>query len=534
MKPARGISKPFAVIVLFALAVTVVLVWHTARRKPSTTEEPPSPAAAETVSSEPPTETNLPAGAPSEQGSLDLVPLPLTNVLTETENHWWDEKLHFVVPVGTQSFGGIEFHLEGVIQLRSTHVPQFRNRVSLPLTEAGLTNARMASLHLLGGTAWDSDAGASVAQVVWRYSDGTAARTELVYLNHVRDWSRIGYEEPIRLPYPFSKVVWGRADPESPRRYLRLYRVTLGNPQPLKSILGIDVASANGTATLFFVAATLDPLAPGQRPDNSPDLEPADSSPPRHIDLLVQSPQGQAVPQAKVNPVFNQRIETKLVSTKARGLMTDAFGGAQVGFPSADLERLEIAVSHDDYAGRKVVWNLTAGDIVPANYVLKLGDSLKIGGVVVDESDTPVSGAQLSFHRFWRGGEDTHPKGEQADFSSREATTDGFGAWQVGGLPPELLTRIGFDVKHPDFMGTNITVGGNAAIEQQLRAGTHRLMLRRGLEVRGLVTDDANNPISGGSVWVAERNFRERQETKSDDAGRFLFRNVPGATCSLA
>src|SRR5262249_47288174 len=152
-----------------------------------------------------------------------------------------------------------------------------------------------------------------------------------------------------------------------PGRWLRLYRVTLANPQPAKPIRQMELVSANGNATLFFVAATLDPLAPGQRPDDSPDLEPTDPIPPQILDLTVQTSQGQAVPQAMVYPVIGQRLDKKVVSTKARKLITDALGNARVLFPSTGLEQLEITATHDEYAGRKMVWDLKAGDVIPSS-----------------------------------------------------------------------------------------------------------------------------------------------------------------------
>jgi len=81
---------------------------------------------------------------------------------------------------------------------------------------------------------------------------------------------------------------------------LRLYRVTLANPEPRKPVRQIELASGKGPATLFVVAATVDPLGPGQRLDDSPDLEPTDALPGQRLDILVQSSEGQPLPGAKV------------------------------------------------------------------------------------------------------------------------------------------------------------------------------------------------------------------------------------------
>jgi hypothetical protein len=527
MRPTGGISKGLATAIFAGAAVLLLgYLWHS--RGPASAPAETAQVAAQSEVAPAGTAAEAAPPTPLSEGaaSLDLVPLPLTRALTKAENNWWNEKVRQIVPAGTQSFGGIEFHLEGVIQLRSTHVPQFRSRVSLPLLEAGLTNARMASLHLLGGTAWDSEPGAPVAEVVWQYSDGTESRSALVYMNHVRDWSRTPYEEPARLPYPYSKVVWRGVDSGKPERWFRLYRTTVGNPQPSKQIQGMEVVSANGTATFFFVAATLDSLAPGQRPDDSPDLEPTDPVPPRYLQVTVQNPAGQAVPQAKVSPSFLPRNAKSRNANKQREQTSDAFGSVRIAFPSSGLDRLEVAAAHGDYSGRKMVWNISGGDTVPASYVLKLGESVSMGGIVVDEGEAPIAGVKLSFHRFWTGADEMYPKGDQPELGSRNAETDARGLWQVRGLPPDLLDHIMLDVMHPDYMATNLTIRSDPAVEKQLRAGTHRIFLRQGLQVRGLVKDESDNPISGASVWVNERFFKSRQEARTDEAGRFTFKNV--------
>ena len=54
-------------------------------------------------------------------------------------------------------------------------------------------------------------------------------------------------------------------------------------------------------------------------------------------------------------------------------------------------------MSHEDYAGRKMGWEMQAGDEIPASYTFKLGNGITIGGRVVDESDAPITGATLEF-----------------------------------------------------------------------------------------------------------------------------------------
>src|SRR5262249_49713459 len=72
-------------------------------------------------------------------------------------------------------------------------------------------------------------------------------------------------------------------------------------------------------------------------------------------------------------------------------------------FPPSNQRRLELAVSHEDYASRKMAWDLKAGDQVPATYTFKLGGALTIGGVVVNRSSQPGMDATLNVWRYWSG-----------------------------------------------------------------------------------------------------------------------------------
>jgi protocatechuate 3,4-dioxygenase beta subunit len=238
-----------------------------------------------------------------------------------------------------------------------------------------------------------------------------------------------------------------------------------------------------------------------------------------------------SVLDAQGRPLANSQVTAKSKNTGpdqvTRKFVTDNTGLALVRYPDSGLQTLDVTAEHADYSGRKVLWDLKSGDTVPASYTLKLAADVTIGGTVVDTSANPIYGAEISLHRFWTGNDgNPNRKGEQASFSTQKQTTDAQGRWQARGLPVELLDHIGFDVKHPDFVGTNITVGANSTTEKQLRDGTHRTVLQRGLEVLGRVLDQSDNPVSGAKVWSGRRYYRDRQETVSDTQGRFSFHSV--------
>jgi hypothetical protein len=551
MKTEPRFSKSVVLIAILALALAGAVLWLN-RRAPEKISAPPVASVVAKNSNAPVARTLFTPRAVSPppknsivtnaDDSLALIPIPLTNVLIAAENgSWLRDKDYLAAPHQPQEFGGVTFLMDGMIQLQGKMSKEWKNRsyrtaVTLPLA---LTNfsaggseiiqhgSKIASLYLLGATRYGSNEEKTFAEIVWHYTDGTSARTPVQYFMHFRDWVRNPYEEPAHLPYAFTKVVWTMPQPSQPSHALRLYRCGFGNPAPNKIIRELEFVSAMEDPTLVIVGVTLDPLALGQRPDSSPDLEPTDANPPKSIDIFVQSADGQAVRQAKLDTQFDQMVGPKNVRTSGF-LKTDANGFARVNYPPQDLEQLSIGAEHDDFSGQKMVWDVKAGDTVPASYTLKLSAEVKIGGIVVDESEQPISGADIRLYRFWSGDDGSpNKKGEQPSFSTKGTTTDASGRWQAKGLPPTLLDHIGFEVKHPDFLGTNFTVG-RGGIEESLRAGTFKTVLHRGLEAFGRVVDESDNPIAGATVWAGLRNYRERQETKTGGEGKFRFKNVTG------
>ena len=490
-----------------------------------------------------------PAAEPSQPapgGSRELppvVPISLAKLLNPTENHQWDANRAFkAIPHGKHVFGSVEFLLEGVLQLQSTAAQDktrnYRRRIMVPLVETNVSEAgtqilhrgtNVAAVHLLGAARFEGARECNMAQIVWHYADGSAQTTHVIYQNHLRDWIRVPYEIPAVLPYTRSKVVWRAPFPGQPGYSVRLYRFSYPNPQPGRVLQAIELVSTMQAPNLCVVGLTLDPVPLGERPDDSPNLEPTDPAPAVQIEVMVQTPDGVPIPNANVRAMTDQvsgKVPFRFQHTRA----TDANGIARLGYPPAqDVERLEVAVSHDQYGGRKMGWERQASDSIPANYTFKLGDGISIGGRVVDESDVPIAGASLSFTRFWSGGDPMERRGEQLDFGTRVIQSDAQGLWQVTGVAADLLDHIGIWASHPDYVGTNYSGSRGASMEEELRAGKFKVVLRHGSWLAGRVMDEGGDPIAGATITAGKYNYSGTQEAKSDARGAFGFRNLnPG------
>jgi uncharacterized GH25 family protein len=523
------------------ILILVILWFGLSQRKKGEQSAAASSIAGQTATNSVPTNATaqiLPKVGTSA-GLPPVIPISLTNVIdAEEKNFLQTDASAQALPGGTQVFGGIEFWLQGMIHLQGTGVRDqerrhYRTQIIVSLDQTNITadgvsvthpGSNIATIYLVGGTRYGSrKAGEKFADVILHYADGSISSNAVIYNVHLRDWWRFPYEEPTQLPNVLTKVAWKGPSASIKGHSLRLYRITFINPYPEKVIRSIEFASAMTQPALFVCALTLDPLAAGARPDDLTSEETADPEFDGQLQLFVQDTEGHPLADASVSSSFSSPTG----SSSGKKYTTDNTGMALVRFPENGLETLDVSAEHEGYGGRKMRWDLQSGDTIPLSYTLKLGSEIKIGGLVVDNGENPISGATVSLSRFWTGSDESpDKKGEQTAFSYQEQTTDDQGHWQAKGLPPDLLDHIMFYVKHPDFVGTNINVADNPTTERQLRDGIFKIILQHGLDVHGLVVDDSDNPVSGATVWAGRRYFRERQQTQSDDQGRFAFQNV--------
>lgn len=546
----NSISKSVLGIVVAAIAIMAAVLWFD-HRPPSPSPAPQSTEAKAEVPAAPAATNSSPSAPVTAQDNGELppvIPISLTNVVVDAENGTWLTNKDFLrVPHQPQMFGSVTFLMDGMIQLQGlgsqTRDRNYRTSIVLPLALTNITDngteivqrgSNVASLHLLGFTRYGSGSDNDMfAEIVWHYTDGLTLKTPVQYQVHFRDWTRNPYEDPANLPYAFSKVVWTTPHPSTRGRAFRLYRTTFANPAPHRIISQLEFVSDMKSPTLALVGVTLDPLKPGQRPDLSRDLEPTDTNPAKQIQIYVQSADGQPVPQAKLQVQSEQNNGSNSPIRLSNYKTTDASGYASLSYPPENLDKLQITASQEDHASRQMIWDVKGGDTVPDSYTFKLTASIIIGGIVLDFSNNPIADAKVSLYRFWTGNDDSpDKKGDHPGFSNLSATTDSQGQWQAKGVPPEMLNHIGFNIKHPDFISASLS-GISGATETQLRAGTYKTVLQRGLDVTGRVLDNANNPIAGATVWAGQRWSMDRQQTKTGDDGRFSLHNVPGGSLSF-
>ena len=202
---------------------------------------------------------------------------------------------------------------------------------------------------------------------------------------------------------------------------------------------------------------------------------------------------------------------------------TDEDGMISLNVPSGDNSRLELRVKHEEFAAVAARWR--GGKSFPEEFSIPLEQGVPIGGIVHDEKDQPIEGVKI---------EATISGGSQADGKLRPllrghlATTDEDGRWQIVTTSKpvqDLLLKLSHEsyVSHTSY--------GSRASWQQLRRLDHVLVLEKGIELKGQVTDSQDEPIAdaivflGGSRYISNEDIKKKTAT-TDDQGNYHFANV--------
>jgi len=153
-------------------------------------------------------------------------------------------------PTGEQVFAGVQFSVQGVIQLGDIY-PN--------LVEGIQVGTRCRRLHLLHGTAgWTTD-GAPCAVITLHYADGSTAELVIKYGEHLRDWWNWNAKEPTELDPGTEVAWWGENDFARARKCrLRVYRSTFANPKPDVAIETIDYGKQNPPCNPFMLGLSIE------------------------------------------------------------------------------------------------------------------------------------------------------------------------------------------------------------------------------------------------------------------------------------
>jgi RNA polymerase sigma factor (sigma-70 family) len=244
-------------------------------------------------------------------------------------------------------------------------------------------------------------------------------------------------------------------------------------------------------------------------------------------------------------PIRNARataIQTSyfrhIPSSQTNFVQTDILGECLIpfGFTNEEDWNLLIEIIKDGYIPRFVSWNELRGDLIediPTAYTVRLDHGVTIGGFAVGGAGETVPGATIAFsipNQNLPGTIEGPPEREGLAMEHTEVT-DAQGRWFCNHVPT-LVGGIKFYLSHPDYLSASFDVprleatlnsGMDGQWEENLRNQKAVVILKPGLVVTGVVTDEDGEPVSGGQL------FRDRVWDNSETIGadgRFRIGNA--------
>ena len=267
--------------------------------------------------------------------------------------------------------------------------------------------------------------------------------------------------------------------------------------------------------------------------------------PPQRMTITVlDGAEGRPVAGAKFSGPFLNDSESP-----AGGMLTDDQGRATLSFrfpldASRSLSNVWLWVVHSNHAGRVIKWTAPPErflGVFPTNYTVRFAATATIGGVVRDTAGQPVAGArlQLSMSPKASQGGDAVRTDESSTYFSPLTTgviTDTKGFWTAAGVPIDLDT-IGVLVVRPDGAASSFSsVGTNdPPVDLAALRRTNAVMtLPDGITVRGLIVDEAGQPVAGARLQEWNWRISNRHVFTNGSDGRFELPHRTGSHCQLS
>lgn len=217
--------------------------------------------------------------------------------------------------------------------------------------------------------------------------------------------------------------------------------------------------------------------------------------------------------------------------------VTDAEGASRVAYSMEPVKSWShrIEIFRDGYVPKFVSWSesqLDRMDDIPDEYTAKVDPAVRIGGKVVDETNTPVPGMRVVFS----------VSGPIASRSRERLTmmggyhtevTDEHGLWSCTHVPARF-GMIDYKLTHPNFQDKSFASDSpdspaytsiDRLAEADLLAGRALMRVQRGLVIAGTVATEDGRPVAGAKVTQGFAFSSEDRRVFTDAGGLFRFGN---------
>jgi thiol-disulfide isomerase/thioredoxin len=279
-----------------------------------------------------------------------------------------------------------------------------------------------------------------------------------------------------------------------------------------------------------------------QRDESQTAAKHDESIEPRKMAVRVMDEQGRPIAGANVHVSLWEMDPDHSQFPGNRDVPTNERGVAEFELPRR-LVILRLWAWKDSFVSRFAGFETGThedGRLIPDQYEFTLMPGHRLSGSVVDADGKPIAGASVQV----KVEVDSPPTGVNPHAvintwlaSGKDAVITGEdGRWEITNAPApkEPDHEFHLQVTHPQFAGDTNWGGLQKAQEitaDQLRAGTARLKLERGVSLSGIVTGPDGQPVTKGLVIWSDRPYWAQgvNEAPIDDAGHYQTRHLaPG------
>jgi len=198
---------------------------------------------------------------------------------------------------------------------------------------------------------------------------------------------------------------------------------------------------------------------------------------------------------------------------------TDENGNCEIPVDVNGKEDLHLTMHKKLFSCTRLLWRPKSGDVIPANYTLKMTRAIHIAGQVVDPDGQPLEGATVSAGYMLNGKEEKQVETHFLDHV--DVLTDANGHWEIDEVAEGLLPFISVSADHSIYLGASSSCVRNYEVQKQLCEGTLVMQMSRGGIVSGIVMNANNQSVSNVDILVGEISDVSSKRTKTGPDGSF-------------
>lgn len=281
------------------------------------------------------------------------------------------------------------------------------------------------------------------------------------------------------------------------------------------------IAASVGLATTAFVLLGTLRIANADPPTEEPQTNQADTDVLRSITVSVGDSDGKPIDGATLQ-AWRYNPED-LFAPESFNPESLGDGKYNVTLASETLAlRLEAKAPHR--VPLMAMWKEDELDTdLGDEFEFRMVNGTEISGRVVDEQGDPIEDATI-FVLASSGTKDrVRPQSAVYEYPVKTGVD---GRWVCDVIPKDS-TEILLKLTHPDFMSDAMygETAGDVVIGQ-LRNGTQRMVMKKGVTIAGQVVDGDGKPVPGATVYQGSDRFgSDFPQTETDANGEFAFKN---------